>query len=104
MEDTVNAGAWWQSETIGDVAHPVKHIVGTVEARRQLAGGHVGDDCCQALVQTQPHPVSHGELSEPVAAVVLGLYQFLGVKEMISDLHQERIPVQQLPVERLNTY
>jgi hypothetical protein len=93
MEDTVNAGAWWQSETIGDVSHPVQHLVGTVEVRRQLAGGLVGDGCCQALVETRPHPVSHSELSEPVAAIVLGLHQFLGVKEAIFDLLQERVSV-----------
>jgi hypothetical protein len=42
MEDTVNVGTRRQSETIGDVAHPVQHLVGAVEARRQLAGTLIG--------------------------------------------------------------
>jgi hypothetical protein len=50
-------------------------------------------------VQAQPHLVPHRELSEAVAAVVLGLHQLLGVKEAVYDLFQECISVHQLPVE-----
>jgi hypothetical protein len=93
MEDVVDVRTLWQLEAVSDVADAFLDLERTCILGAQLAAHSRDRGLSRTMQKAEPNPDANVELQVMVMSIVVALGILLRMKEPVTDVVEESIPV-----------